>query len=88
MLSRARFDNEEVDVDFFEFARLRANTHNTPTLNEFNEDDYKGEWLLIGRFLSTMVLNVTWTKHEAWRIRKKAYRLFLRNNKIWRHRRS
>ena len=73
MLSRALFDNEdnmvsedeEIDVGFFESARLRANRYNTPALNELMENDYEGEWLLIGRFLSTMALDLGWTKDEA-----------------------
>ena len=91
MLSRARFDDEddmvledeEVGVDFFESA-LQVN-HITPALNEFNEDEYDGEWLQIGRFLKTMAPDVTWTREEASRMRKKEYHFFLRDESIWRH---
>ena len=62
MLSRARFENEdgmvskdeEVGADFFKTARMRVRRRSTPPLNEFEEDDYDGEWLLIERFLKTM----------------------------------
>ena len=84
MLSRAWFEeeddivleDEDVSVDFFESTQMMANKRSTPDLNEFNEDEYENEWLLIGRFLSTMVLMatvVTWTKEEASQIRKKMY---------------
>ena len=53
-------------------------------MNEFDEDGYDGEWLLIGRFLKTMTTDASMTKEEAGRLRKKAYRYFLRNGKIWR----
>ena len=64
---------------------MLENKRGTSTLNEFDEKDYEGEWLLIGMLLSTMALDVSWTKEEAGRIRKKAYRFFLQNGKIWRH---
>ena len=93
MLSRARFNEEEgmvseyedVEVDFFESSRLSANKWSTPTLHLFNEDDYEGEWLVIGRVLSMMAPDATSSKDEASRVRKKAYWFFLRNGKIWRH---
>ena len=51
MLSRARFDDEddmvledkEVNVDFFESAQVTVREENSPTLNEFNENEYEGE---------------------------------------------
>ena len=53
MLSRARFDDEddmvsedeEVGVDFFKEAYVTTRKGSTPTLNEFNERKYDGEWL-------------------------------------------
>ena len=59
MLSRAWFDDEggtvsedeEVGVNFFESARMSVKRGATPTLNEFKESEYDGEWLRIGRFL-------------------------------------
>ena len=87
MLSRARFDDEdgmesedeEVGVDFFESTQVTARGRSTPALNEFNEDEYEGEWLRVGRFLKTLTPDEVWTKEEANRIRKKAYRFFLRD---------
>ena len=92
MLSRARFkdedgmvlENEEVGADFFKSARMRIKGRSAPPVNEFDEDGYNGEWLLIGRFLKTMTTDASMTKEEAGRLRKKAYRYFLRNGKIWR----
>ena len=93
MLSRARFENEggmvsedeEVCVDFFEAAYVMTSTESTLTLNDFDESKYNGEWLQIGGFLKTMIPYMTWTKEEANRIRKKAYRFFLRDGSIWQH---
>mgnify|MGYP006872784858 CR=1 FL=1 len=44
-------EDEEISVDFFESVRVTERKGSTPTLNEFNEDEYEGEWLRIGRFL-------------------------------------
>ena len=63
-------EDEEVGMDFFESTRISANKQSTPPLNEFNEDDYEGEWLLIGRFLSTMVTGSSWTKEKESRLRR------------------
>ena len=92
MLSRARFDNEdnmvsedeEVRVDFFKSVRMKFKKRSTPPLNEFDEDDYDMEWLLIWRFLKTMTTDTSMTREEARHLRKKAYWYFLRNGKIWR----
>ena len=91
MLLRARFDDkggmvsedEEVDVDFFETAYITTRKGSTPTLNEIDERKYDGEWLQISGFLKTMTS--AWTKEESNRIRKKAYRFFLRDGCIWKH---
>jgi hypothetical protein len=93
MLSRARFDDESgmvskdenVGVDFFEAAHLATERGGTPALNEFNESEYDGEWLQIGRFLKTMTPVAKWTREEASRVRKKAYRFFLRDGCILKH---
>ena len=93
MLSRARFDDEdstvledeEVSVDFFEAAYVTTRKGSTLALNEFDERKFDGEWLQIGGFLMTMTPNVAWTKEETNRIRKKAYRFFLRDGCIWKH---
>jgi hypothetical protein len=53
MLLRARFDDEngmvsedeDVGSDFFEAAHVATERGSTPTLNEFNESEYDGEWL-------------------------------------------
>jgi transposase InsO family protein len=93
MLSRARFESEsemvseeeDVALDFFKMARLSAEDKDTQTLHAFNEDEYEGEWLLIGRFLRTMTMDASLTKEEAQRIRKKAYQYFLKGGFLWRH---
>ena len=93
MLSRVRFDNEdnmvsedeEVGVDFFGSAQVMANGRSTPTLKEFNENEYEGEWIRIDRFLRTLTPDVAWMKEEVNRIQKKARSFFLRNGSIWKH---
>ena len=93
MLSRARFDEEggmvsedgEVGVDFFEAAYVTTRKGSTPTLNEFDKSKYDGEWLQIDGFLKTMTPDAVWTKEKTNRIRKKAYRFFLRDGSIWKH---
>ena len=89
MLSRARFENEdgmvsedeEVGANFFKTMRMRVRGRSTPPLNEFDEDDNNGEWLLIGRFLKTMTTDASMTREEASQLRKKAQSYFLRNGK-------
>ena len=78
-------EDEDVTLDFFKMARLSAEDKDTLTLHAFNEDEDEGEWLLIGRFLRTMTTDASLTKEEALRIRKKAYRYFLRGGLLWRH---
>ena len=93
MLSRARFDDEdgmvskdeEVGVDFFEAAYVTTRKGSTPALNEFDESKYEREWLQIDGFLKTMTPDAAWTKEVTNRIRKKAYRFFLRDGYIWKH---
>ena len=61
---------------------MNLKRQSTPPVNEFDEDGYDGEWLLIGRFLKTMMTEASMTKEEARLLRKKAYRYFLRDGKI------
>ena len=70
MLSRAWCDEEngmvskdkEVYVDFFKSAQLLTSERSTPTMHKFDKGDYNGEWHLIEQFLSTMTMDVSWTK--------------------------
>ena len=78
-------EDEEVGVDFFEAANVTTEGGRTPTLNHFDGSKYDGEWLQIGGFLRTMTPDTSWTKDEANRIRKKAYRFFLRDGYLWKH---
>ena len=90
MLSRSRFDDEdgmvsedeEVGMDFFKTAYVMTREGSTPTVNEFDGSKCDGEWLQIGGFLKTMTPNAAWKKEEANRVRKKAYRFFLRDGSI------
>ena len=92
MLSRARYEDEddmvsedeEVGADFFKSARLKTERRSAPPVNDFNEEGYSGEWLLVGRFLKTMTTDAEMSAEEAGRLRKKAYRYFLRGGEIWR----
>ena len=71
-------ETEDVALDFFKTTRLSAEDKGMTTLHTFNENEYEGEWLLIGRFLRTMMPDASWTKEEAPQIRKKAYQYFLK----------
>ena len=92
MSSRARFEDEsdmiledeDVALDFFKTAQLSVDDKDI-TLHTFNENEYEGEWLLIGRFLRTLMPDASWTKEEALWIRKKAYQYFLKGGFLWRH---
>ena len=55
-------------MDFFEAAYVTTGTESTPTLNDFDETKYNGEWLQISGFLKTMTPGATWTKEETNRI--------------------
>ena len=77
--------DEEVGVDFFKSTRMKVKRRSTPPLNEFDKDEYDGECLLIGRFLKTMTMDASWAREEVSQLRKRAYRYFLRNGKIWKH---
>ena len=93
MLSKARFKNErdmvsedeDVALDFFKMARLSTEDEHTRTLHAFNENEYEGEWFLIGRFLRTLTADTSLTKEEALRIWKKSYRYFWKGGFLWRH---
>ena len=70
MLSRARFKgedgmvskSEDVDLDFFEMARLSVDNQSTPTLHALNKDEYEEEWLMIGQFLRKFVADALWRR--------------------------
>ena len=93
MLSRACYEgnedmvleDEEVNVDFFESARLSAKKQGPPALHRFNENYYEGECLLIRKFLSTMVPGASLAMEDASRIWKKSYKFFQQDKKIWYH---
>jgi hypothetical protein len=86
MLSRARYeggeeqgsDREEVGSDFFvnSFVRVHAT---------FMEQDYDDEFVDIGKYLSTLRRDEAWTTDDFRRIRKKAYKYFLKDGHLWRH---
>ena len=78
-------EDEEVGFDIFKLAQFLANKWSTPTLHAFNKNNYYEECLLIGRFLSTMMMDMVWMKEETSRIRKDAYMYFLRGRVILRY---
>ena len=72
MLSRARCQekieelvDDEEELNFFKTTPTTVERDDEGTFSTFNEDDYKGNWLLIDRFLSTLMANLSWTKEEA-----------------------
>lgn len=94
MLSRARYDNEEDLIDYDE--DVGTNFYSTSmtkregmslatSLELFSEEFYDGEWLDIGRYLSTLKKQESWTDQEFKRIRRKAYGYFIRDGVLWKH---
>ena len=94
MLSRARYDDEETMIDNEEdvgtnfystsLAKREGLCLATP-LELFSEELYEGEWLHIGRYLSTLERHKDWTDYEFKGIRRKAYGYFLRDGFLWKH---
>mgnify|MGYP007105632863 CR=1 FL=1 len=54
-------------------AYIKTREGSTPALNEFDESEYDGEWLRIGRFLRTMTPDAAWMREGACQVRRKAY---------------
>ena len=65
--------------------RPKVNKRSIAPLNEFDKDDYEGEWFLMGRFMSTMTTDASWAMEGTSRLWKKAYKFFLQGGKIWLH---
>ena len=86
MLSRARYDGEEdqnsdeedVGLDFFTSSYARV-------LTTFIEEDYEGEFVKIGKYLSSLQKDESWSTEDFHQIRKKAYKYFLKDGALWRH---
>ena len=86
MLSRARYGNEEESrsdeedngLDFFTASCAQI-------LTTFKEEDYKGEFIEIGKYLSSLKKDESWTNEDFRRIRKKAYKYFLKDGYLWKH---
>ena len=53
------------ELDFFKMTLPTTERDHEGTFSAFKEDKYKVEWLLIGRFLSTLTTDPLWTKEEA-----------------------
>ena len=82
MLSRARFDDdkelilaeEDVGLSFFKSSQMHANVDLiVQVFAVFSEDDYDGEWLHIGRYLSTLSRLEGWSNQEFKCFQKKAW---------------
>ena len=86
MLSRARYHGEEdrhsneedVGSDFFTSSYARV-------LTTFIEEDYEGKFVEIGKYLSSLQRDESWSAEDFHRIRKKAYKYFLKDGALWRH---
>jgi hypothetical protein len=85
MLSRARYngegdrhsDEEDVGLDFFTSSYAQV-------LTTFVEEDYNGEFVEIGKYLSTLQQDESWSTEDFHRIQKKAYKYFLKDGALWR----
>ena len=93
MLSRARYegenemqsDDEDVHLDIFKMACAQTEEGTMQVLTNFKEEEYEGEWRQLGKFLSLMKPEITWSKEETRKIRKKAYKFFLKEGILWKH---
>lgn len=94
MLSRARYEDEvdmvdedeDVGTNFYTMSMRRTERLCTSfTLELFTEELYEGEWLNIGRYLSSLEKRENWSDREFKRIRRKAYGYFLRDGFLWKH---
>ena len=94
MLSRARFEDEDdmvvahddVGLKFFTSSNLHAKCgFTTHVFEAFLAHMYEGEWLKIGRYLSTLTKPNDWSDQEFKKIRKKAYGFFLKEGHLWKH---
>ena len=76
MLSRAQYE---------EFEEYRVEAHDVEELPEFQEGMYSGDLLIIGRYLSTLEKDPSWTREELEKIRKKSYGFLLKGGYLWRY---
>ena len=70
-------DSTFLDTFFFKTTPATGERDNGVTSSTFEVDEYTGDWLLIGWFLTTLTLYLLWTNEDAQKIRKKAYIYFL-----------
>ena len=49
----------------------------------FKVEDYEGEIIEIGKYLSSLTKDESWSKEDFYRIRKKASKLFLKEVHLW-----
>ncbi|MCO5603611.1 hypothetical protein L7F22_057762 [Adiantum nelumboides] len=91
MLSRAKFEDEEemltisddVGLKFHSSSHLHACCDTLVRVYEvFFEEIYDGDWLLIGRYLSTLTRQEGWSDQEYKRFKKKAYGYFLKDGHL------
>ena len=72
--------SDDVGLKFFTSSNVHANVFEV-----FHDDMYEGEWLMIGRYLSTLTKQNGWSDQEYKKITKKAYVFFLKEGHLWRH---
>ena len=94
MLSRVRFEDEEEMISMEEDVGLKFYKSSHASVDDgfivhvftvFSEEEYDGEWLLIGHYLSTLNRPDGWSDQEYRRIQKKAYGYFLKDGHLWKH---
>ena len=70
-------EDEYVSLDIFKMIQASIVEENVKVCNAFNEHEYEGEWLHIGRLLSSMEANTSWSKEYTRIFLKKVYKYFL-----------
>jgi hypothetical protein len=90
MLSRARYEEEDKmieDIDdvgtkFYSVSQLNRE------IRPFHEENYEGDLLDIGYYLSTLTKHANWSVEKFRQIRKKAYKFILQGGFLWKRQKS
>ena len=94
MLSKARYEDEEemisdsddVGTKFYTSAHAKGDyACLSNVLESFSEEMYEDDWILIGRYLSTLARQDNLFDVDFKRIRRKAYGYFLKDGYLWKH---
>ena len=76
--------SDDVGLKFYTYSHLHVNCRSYARVFEaFMDEAYSTEWLMIGRYLSTLTKQDDWSDANFKKICKKAYGYFLKNGHLW-----